>query len=272
MNLLEPEKATLVELKKENYDTATFVFRRNKTGRFSFLPGQFNMLGIPGFGEAPLSFSSVSDGAVFSHTVRRVGNVTGRFFRLKKGDRVDLRGPYGTSWPMGKARGKDVVVVAGGIGMAPLRPVVLEMLRRRPEYGKIYLLYGARTPKDILFRKEFSGWKRAGIKLLLTVDEIPGGSRWKGSRGVVTALFDDVELSSGKTVVFTCGPEIMMRFAARGLILRGLSETDIYVSMERRMKCGFGHCGHCQIGAKFVCKDGPVFAYPDIRRFADTLL
>ncbi len=232
------------------------------------------MLGLPGFGEAPISFSSlIIDGKSFLHTIRLSGNVTRAICRLKIGDQLQIRGPYGNGWPLDAAHGKNVIIVAGGIGMAPLRAVVYHLLQNRDKFRNLFLLYGARTEDDILYREEMKTWSESGkITVLLSVDEEPKKRTLITHVGVVISLFDRVDLPLAESVTFVCGPELMMRFVARRLMLDGHDPDNIFVSLERRMKCGIAHCGHCQIGAKYVCKDGPVFSYADIGRFADTLL
>lgn len=230
------------------------------------------MVGVPSLGEAPFSFSSLDTGeSTFIHTIRKAGNVVGALSKLKKGEKLHFRRPYGTGWPLDKAQGKNVIVVAGGIGLAPLRPVVRYLINNRRAFGKVFLLYGARTPADMLYKAELKSWAK-DIDVLLSVDELNGKGPLQVHQGLVTGLFDQLDVSLSDSLPFTCGPQIMIRFVAAGLILNGQNARDIYVSLERRMRCGIGHCGHFQIGAKYVCKDGPVFCLPDIQRFADTLL
>lgn len=273
MNSLQPLTATILDVKRETKDVNTYKLQLEKN-KFSFKPGQFNTLGFPGWGEAAISFSSLPLSAGrFSHTVRGVGRVSKHLAELGRGATVQVRGPFGNGWPLDRAQGRDVLVVAGGIGLAPLRPLILSILKKREEFGKLAILYGARTPGDLLYLSEMRKWSRKkDVQVLLSVDEVSKEDEWEGRRGVVTTLFDEVDIACEKAVAFICGPEIMMRFVARGLRLRGQGGSDIYVSLERRMKCGLAQCGHCQIGAKYVCKDGPVFSYRDIKRFADTLL
>jgi len=274
INLLMPKQAILEEKICETEDTCSLKISLLDKGRFSFKPGQFNMLGVPGFGEAPFSISSLAIGdKTFIHTIRLAGNVTKRICELGIGEKLSFRGPYGNGWPLDKATGKYVVIVGGGIGIAPLRPVIYHILQKRKKFGKLFVLYGARTEDDMLYRKELKDWSELdGISVLLSVDEKPKTGLLDTHVGVVTTLIDKIDIPLSEAVSFICGPEIMMRFVARDFILRGQSANNIFLSMERRMNCGIAHCGHCQIGAKYVCKDGPVFAYADIRRFADTLL
>lgn len=234
-------------------------------GPFPFLPGQFNMLYLFGVGEVPISISG--DPArkdLLVHTVRKVGRVTEAIGRLKKGDSVGIRGPFGTPWPVEESRGDDLLLIAGGVGLAPLRPVIHEVLARRGEYGRFLLLYGARTPADILYKKELQRWRgRFDMYVDVTVDSAASG--WRGNVGVVTALIERARFDPFHTTAMVCGPEVMMRFAVRALKEKGLGEERIYISMERNMKCGIGLCGHCQFGPYFVCKDGPVFRYDRIK-------
>jgi NAD(P)H-flavin reductase len=177
---------------------------------------------------------------------------------------LGLRGPFGSSWPVELAEGKDVVVVAGGIGLAPLRSVIYHVMARRERYGLVALLYGARTPADMLYRRELERWRsHFDLEVFVTVDRATG--TWRGSVGVVTKLIQLVSFDPQNTLAFVCGPEIMMRFTAAELQKRGVAPDHLYVSMERNMKCAVGLCGHCQFGPRFVCKDGPVFAYSDVR-------
>ena len=275
MTALMPRQAILKQKIHETADTCSLKFTITDDEDFSFKPGQFNMLGLPGFGEAPISFSSLMIGKKsFLHTIRLAGNVTRAICRMKIGDQLQIRGPYGNGWPLEAAHGKNVIIVAGGIGMAPLRAVVYHLLQNRDKFKNLFLFCGARVENDILYREEMKMWSESEkIAVLLSVDEEPKKRTFVTHVGVVISLFDRVDLPSlAESVTFTCGPELMMRFVARRFILDGQNPNDIFVSLERRMKCGIAHCGHCQIGAKYVCKDGPVFSYADIRRFADTLL
>ena len=218
-----------------------------------------------GVGEVPISISGdPTRPEKLVHTTRAVGNVTKAMDSLKSGRTLGVRGPLGTSWPVEEAEGNDVVLVAGGIGMAPLRPVMYYLLAHRENYGKIVLLYGARTPSDILYQKELEKWRsRLDLEVHITVDR--GTGSWRGNVGVVTNLIGRAPFDHLNCTAMVCGPEIMMRFSALGLQKRGVEPADIYVSMERNMKCGIGLCGHCQMGPLFVCKDGPVFRYSDIK-------
>ncbi len=234
-------------------------------GEFRFQPGQFNMVYVYGIGEAAISISSdAMKRRSLTHTIHRVGRVTGALAQLKRGDVVGLRGPFGSSWPSKPALGHDVCIVAGGIGLAPLRPLLYGLFHKRSAYGRIILLYGARTPRDLLYRVELEEWAgKHEVEVLVTVDH--SDTSWKGHIGVVTSLFSHVRLDARATVAYVCGPETMMKFTLSELEQRGLPAEQIYLSMERNMKCAVGFCGHCQYGPTFICKDGPVFPYPDVR-------
>jgi NAD(P)H-flavin reductase len=233
-------------------------------GPFSFAPGQFNMLYALGRGEVPISMSG-PPGEVkeIVHTIRAVGPVTQALGRMKAGETVGLRGPYGTAWPVAAAEGADVVMVAGGIGLAPIRPAIYHVFEHRERYGRVVLLFGARTPSDIPFVREIESWRgRFDVDVEVTVDR--AGQDWRGLVGVVTTVIPRVHFDPHNTAAFLCGPELMITFSARELIRRGVVPQRIQVSLERNMKCAIGLCGHCQMGPKFVCKDGPVFRYDQV--------
>ena len=261
---LRPRFVAVVEVEDEIPDVRTLVLDMGDD--WSFDAGQFNMLYLPGYGEAAISISS-SPGAPrrIAHTIRRAGNVTSALLQLKPGDLVGIRGPFGSSWPWQQHRGSDLVIAAGGIGLAPLRPLIEELIEHRADFGNISLLYGARTPSGLLYSKQYDRWRNAGFEIELTVDH--ADEDWKGHIGVVPSLLDTLDLSVDRTVLFACGPEIMMRFVARAARKRTIADDRIYVSMERNMNCAVGFCGHCQLGGEFVCKDGPVFTYERIGRY-----
>ncbi len=255
---------------KETADTFTLQLEPQDGAPLAFGPGQFNMLYLFGAGEVPISISGdAAKPSVLIHTIRAVGSVTNLMQRLKKGDVVGVRGPYGAAWPVAAAEGSDVLIITGGIGLAPLRPALYHILRHRKRYGRVSLLYGARTPADILYRKELEKWRaRMDIDVAVTVDHATGG--WKGHVGLVTTLIRRASFDPPRSAAMICGPEVMMRFTAMDLIERGVGPASIAVSMERSMKCGIGLCGHCQCGRFFVCKDGPVFPYPAVERLLQT--
>ncbi len=258
-------------INNETHDTFTLLLEpvNGTNENFSFAAGQFNMLYVYGVGEIPISISgdpARTDQLV--HTTRAVGTVTKAMRQLKRGHVIGVRGPYGSEWPLDKLAGKDVVFVAGGIGLAPLRSAMYHIVSQRELFGKGVLLYGTRTPIDILFRKELERWKsRFDLDVYVTVDRAIGA--WRGYVGVVTTLLSRAPYDPRNTVALVCGPEIMMRFSIMELKKRGVKSDQIYVSMERNMKCGIGHCGHCQFGPTFVCKDGPVYRYDQIKHLID---
>ncbi|MGE0333989.1 MAG: FAD/NAD(P)-binding protein [Gammaproteobacteria bacterium] len=228
-------------------------------------PGQFNMLTVFGVGEVPISLSGdLAAPGRLVHTIRDVGTVSGALTRLRPGAALGLRGPFGAGWPMEEAAGHDVVVVAGGLGLAPLRPALYRLLAERERYGNIVLLYGTRSPDDILFRRELESWRRRlDIDIEVTVDHALGD--WHGHIGVVTTLIPRSAFDPLHAIALVCGPEVMMRFAITALRNAGVADEAIYLSMERNMKCAVGLCGHCQFGPTFVCRDGPVFRYDRLR-------
>ncbi|MEJ2182358.1 MAG: FAD/NAD(P)-binding protein [Nitrospirota bacterium] len=269
-NLLLPDKAVIRDIRRETGDVRTYTLSLEGDSLHA-LPGQFNMLGWPGVGEAPISVSSLHGPEGIQHTIRAVGRVTNFLASMAEGDEIFIRGAYGSPWPLRNAEDMELVLVAGGLGMAPLRPVVQSIVRGEHRPGDVTLVYGARDPLSMLFRDELDGWRRH-FRLHLTVDEVPEGVPWDGGVGLVTEYMEDVAQRPSQAVAFLCGPEIMMRFAARKLLMKGMPPGQIYVSMERRLKCGIAQCGHCQHGSAFVCKDGPVFRYGDVGRFPDGLL
>ncbi len=229
-----------------------------------FQPGQFNMLTVFGVGEIPISLSGdPADASRLVHTIRAVGPVSTALAQLRAGDPVGLRGPFGAGWPLAEAAGSDLIVMAGGLGLAPLRPALYHLRTERKRYGRIVLLYGTRSPADILFERELNAWRRSGIDIRVTVDHAAAG--WSGNVGVVTTLVPHVECDPQQTVAFVCGPEIMMRHSIASLRTLGLADNAIYLSMERNMKCALAFCGRCQFGTVFVCRDGPVFRYERVR-------
>jgi NAD(P)H-flavin reductase len=227
-------------------------------------PGQFNMLYAFGIGEIPISVSSLLTGSEYlTHTIQDVGAVSHALCSMQVGDTIGVRGPFGTSWPVEDALYKDVIIMAGGVGFAPLRPVIEKITLERENYGEVNFLYGTREPADIIFHKDvISLQSDPSINFLITVDH--SYSNWRGNVGVVTNLIHQAEFDPDNTLVFLCGPEIMMRYGAQALMESGIDPSQIIVSMERNMKCGIGHCGHCQYGPQFICKDGPVFPYTSV--------
>ena len=257
-----PTAYRIQRVRQETDDTFTLELVPADSGDgFSFAPGQFNMLYVFGVGEVPISISSDPDGApLIQHTTRVVGTVTKAMRLLQRGDLLGIRGPFGTHWPVDEAMGHDVVIVAGGIGLAPLRPALYRLMAQREKYKKLVLLYGTRTPEDILYRRELEQWRgKFDLEIQVTVDR--AASSWRGNVGVVTTMITRAPFDPSNTVAFVCGPEVMMRFTVMELQKRGVAPQRTYLSMERNMKCGIGLCGHCQYGAMFTCKDGPVFSF-----------
>lgn len=274
LNSYLPRVAVIESIRDETPDVKTFRVKFEDDS-FTFKPGQFVMVSILGVGESAISVSSHPDDAdeFIELSIRKVGNITGALFKLKPGDRVGIRGPFGRGWPLEEASGKDILVIGGGCGGGALRPLILDVLRHRSRYGRVEILYGARTPEDLLYKYEHDVWAKISQGcLLLTVDRIPPGVTWKHDVGVVTKLFKYVTVKPDDSFVFICGPEIMMHFAVKGLLSMGFRSDRIFLSMERRMRCGIGKCGHCQIGGKYVCLDGPVFSYEEIKPEPDKLL
>jgi len=256
----------ILKVRRETGDVFTIETQpQAEESDFPFTPGQFNMVYVFGVGEVPLSISGdPAQTKTLTHTIRGVGWVTQALQKMKKGDMIGVRGPFGTPWPMQEIAGNDVVIVAGGVGLAPVRPVIYQLLAERERYGNISILYGARSPDDMLYGKELKKWRgRFDLHVDITVDFAKRG--WMGNVGVVTQLLPKAPFDPRNTVVMMCGPEIMMRFTVVELQKQGIEDTGIYLTMERNMKCAVGFCGHCQFGPQFICKDGPVFRYDRIR-------
>ena len=257
----------IAERTRETADAFTLRFEPGGDG-LRFAPGQFNMLYAFGVGEVPISISGdPTRPDTLVHTIRDVGNVTHAIAGLDVGAAVGIRGPYGSAWPVARARGGDVLIVAGGLGLAPLRSVIYDVLARRSDFERVTLLYGARSPSDLLYARELEVWRANGIDVDVVVDH--AGTSWLGPVGTVPSLIDDVVLDPSRTIAMVCGPEVMMRFATRALAARGLAANRVFVSLERNMKCAVGLCGHCQYRELFVCKDGPVISADRIAAIFD---
>ncbi|MGH0030189.1 MAG: FAD/NAD(P)-binding protein [Myxococcota bacterium] len=268
---LVPEPAEIVE--KRSFGSELHAYRLRlrdpaACARFDFLPGQFNMVYVPGVGEVAISISSDPDDEDLEHTIRIVGRTTRVIDRLDVGDVLGLRGPYGSFWPLLEARWKDVVVVTGGLGCAPVTGAIDYMFRRRGSYGRISILHGVKKPADLVHRERFDAWRREpDTHVGLTADQ--PDRAWRDRVGVVTELFEEVEIDPVRTIAFMCGPQIMSKLAVRILERRGVPAERIFLSLERSMKCAVGLCGHCQLGPAFVCKDGPIFSHARIGRFLE---
>jgi NAD(P)H-flavin reductase len=266
MDPMQTKPFQVERVRRETRDTFTLEMRPVKEENgLAFAAGQFNMLYAYGIGEIPISISGDPETPErLVHTVRAVGAVSAALPKLKRGQVLGVRGPYGTHWPVEEAYGRDVLIVTGGIGLAPLRPALYQLMAHREKYGKVILLYGARTPEEILYQSELAQWRaRPDLEVHVTVDR--GTGDWRGNVGVVTTLIPKVSFEASSTVAFACGPEIMMRFTLLDLRRRNIAPNNTFISMERNMKCGVGFCGHCQFGAAFVCKDGPVFRFDRVK-------
>ncbi|MCM8854539.1 MAG: FAD/NAD(P)-binding protein [Candidatus Thiodiazotropha sp.] len=234
---------------------------------FSFSPGQFNMVTLFGVGEIAISIvSDPLDSHFFDHTIRIVGRVSEGLSKLKSGDHVGIRGPFGRGWPLQEAQGRDVLLVTGGLGCAPLVSVIRYLMNRRDQFGHINILQGVKHANDLIWREQYEKWiQEKDVKVLLAADVATQG--WQGQQGMVTELIDQLSLRIGRIIALLCGPELMMMAAIANLRSLGLPDSQIWFSMERNMQCGMGQCGHCQIGPKLVCRDGPVFCYSELADF-----
>jgi NAD(P)H-flavin reductase len=257
-----PAPFAVTSKRQETPDTWTLELRP-LAGAFDFAPGQFMMLSASGAGEVPISISGdPSKSAAVLHTVRAVGLATRAICRAAPGEVLGARGPYGRPWPLTGLEGADVLVVAGGIGLAPLRGAILALLARRQRLGRMALLYGGRAPDQLLYAEELQQWAQEGLDVTTTVDS--AGPEWLGHVGVVPRLLSRAEFEPSEALALVCGPEVMMRFALAALERRGVRRDRVYLSMERNMQCGVGHCGHCQLGPTLVCRDGPVYAWSEL--------
>ena len=267
-NIYLPHLTKIAEVRRETADTATFQLRFPDPGirrSFNFKPGQFVEVSVFGLGEAPIGFASgPAQGNGFEITVKAMGSVTRALHRLQPKDWVGIRGPFGNSFPFEEAKGQDILIVGGGIGLPPLRSLIEAILHERDAFGTITILYGARTPQDRVYKHELDGWRSRGDLLLLETVDV-GDETWTGPVGVVTTLFMQITVNPSRTIAYTCGPPIMIKFVIQDLLKMGFAEDRIVSTLERYMKCGVGKCGHCAIGQKYVCVDGPVFTYKQLK-------
>ena len=255
-----PVPYRVVERSRETADTWTLELEPQAERLPEFAPGQFSMLYAFGVGESPISLSALGADGRLVHTVRAVGTVTNALCATEPGSAIGARGPFGSSWPLADADDADLVIVAGGLGLPPLRPVVHHAIERRERFGEVSILYGGRSPEDLVHRHEVEGWQsRPDLDVQVTVDS--AGRDWRGRVGLVTALIPGAHFDPARAIAMVVGPELMMRFTVAALLERGVPEERIWVSLERSMKCGTAHCGHCMLGPSFVCKDGPVFRH-----------
>jgi len=264
MNPYRPIEARIEEVIAETPTIKTFVLRPAE--QIPFETGQFVELTVFGVGEAPFTpSSSPYDGDRLDLTVMNVGLVTSKLHEMEAGQTVGVRGPYGKGYPLDKFRGKDVLIVGGGVGLAPLRSLILALFADLDSYRKVLIRYGARTPSDIVYKDQIWGWgEKEKVDLVVTVDV--GDESWKGPVGVVTTILDNLDLDVKQSVAVVCGPPIMMKFTTIKLVNEiGYDPGDVYLSMEKNMSCGIGKCGHCGLGPYYVCKDGPVFSYDLIK-------
>jgi len=255
-------------MRPETIDITTFRLTMDgsdEAGRFEYKSGQFAEVSVPGVGEAPISISSspTRPGAI-EFSIRRVGELTNALHELKPGDKIGIRGPFGNFFPLEEMEGRNLLIIGGGIGLAPLRSVILNIFDNRAKYGKIDIIYGARSPQDLVFTSEYEEWQKVeNIRLHLTVDR--GDENWKGNVGLVPTFLKELHPSPENTTSITCGPPIMIKFVIQALNEMGFPSEHIVTTLERRMKCGVGKCGRCNIGSKYVCLDGPVFTLKQLK-------
>jgi sulfite reductase subunit B len=267
-----PIVAKLLKVEQMTEQEKLFVLELPNGASLGNEPGQFVEVSLFGIGEAPISISSSPSrsNGTFELCVRRVGDLTNALHGMEPGQLLGVRGPFGHGFPITKMKGKDMLFAAGGLGLAPLRSLINEVLDQRGSFGRVVILYGTKHPSEILFKDELLEWaERDDVEFHMTVDR--GDESWRGHVGVITTLFPKITVNPRNTVAATCGPPIMYRFVLMELLGKGIPETQIYLSLERRMKCGVGKCGHCQINELYCCQDGPVFRYSDIKGLEEAL-
>ena len=265
-----PIRAVIEKIHNESPDSKTFTLKvKDRPSRIlRYKPGQFLMVSLPGYGEAPFTYASCRDGeGKFQISVRKIGSLTNAMHKLKPKDIIGVRGPYGNTFPLDKMEKKDLLFVAGGCGIAPLRSLIQYVFKHRKKYGKVEIIYGCRTPKDRFYKEEMDTWPdNLDTKVHFTVDE--PDNYWGGACGVVCVLFPKIKLNPKNSMVFLCGPSVMIKFAIIDILKLGFKKENIYASLERYMKCGIGKCGHCYIKGKYVCMDGPNFSYAQMKELA----
>ncbi|MEK7519688.1 MAG: FAD/NAD(P)-binding protein [Patescibacteria group bacterium] len=267
-NAYKPQPATILDIETLSPSVKLFTlklrkpFKKNTQGLY-FTPGQFVMAGEIGYGESPFGVASSPYSPLIKLCVRAVGNLTNELHRKEKGETLTVRGPYGNGFPIKKMAKKHVIMAAGGVGIPPIVPLVEYIIKNRPKFSETHLLYGAATPQDLLFRAEYPRWQTHGIDMCLTIDKPSSG--WEGEIGFVSALCKIIDVDPRETVVVTCGPGPMMDAMEKTVHPLGVSDENIYISDERRLRCAIGKCQHCTTGRKYVCMDGPIFAYADIK-------
>ncbi len=258
-------EAEIIDIKQETSNITTFALKPRE--KMPFKTGQFMELSIPGYGEGPFTPSSnPNDDTRLEFTIMKVGRVTDRLHSMKKGDIVGLRGPYGAGYPLKDYEGKEIFIAGGGVGLAPLRSLLYALFNDQAKYKKIYLRYGAKTPKDLVYKDQIKEWSGNGkADTIITVDS--GDGHWKGNTGLVTTILDKSHIDLNNSIAVVCGPPIMMKFVTLKLLDMGFKDRQIYLSMEKNMSCGIGKCGHCRVGNFYACKDGPVFTYDKIKDY-----
>lgn len=272
LQIFLPEMARIIQIVQLTALEKLFTIELPAGRSLDHRPGQFVEVSFLGVGEAPISISSSPSrsNGIFELCVRKAGDVTGALHRLMPGDRIGIRGPYGHGFPIERFRGKDMLFAPGGLGLAPARSLINQVLDERAQFGRVIILYGGRTPSELLFKDELKRWgERDDVELYLTVDR--GDETWDGHIGVITTLFKDISINPRNTVAVTVGPPVMYRFVLMELLGKGIPEGNIWLSLERRMKCGVGKCGHCQINNIYTCQSGPVFSYRDIKGLEEAL-
>jgi NAD(P)H-flavin reductase len=273
-SLYLPKPAELIKMETLSRKEKLFRFRLKDGSRLNHKPGQFVEVSVLGIGEAPISISSSpTRGNSFELIIRMVGNVTRALHSLRTGDTVGIRGPFGNGFPVSELTGRWLLFVAGGIGLCPLRSMIQYAIDKRDQFGKIILLYGCREPAEQLFRGELAEWRqRQDIEILESVNRCPLDTAWTGNVGVITTLFPQVDIEANNTTALVVGPPVMYRYVVGECLKKGITKDQILISLERRMKCGIGFCGHCQIDNVYVCQDGPVFSYEELSKLRETEL
>ncbi|NIO71609.1 MAG: oxidoreductase [Anaerolineae bacterium] len=270
-SLYQPTLAEMVKIESLNENTKLFTLYLKDGRDLGHRAGQFVEVSVFGIGEAPISVtSSPTRNGTFELCIREVGDVTRALHRLKPGSKVGIRGPFGNGFPVEKMRGKDLLFAPGGIGLPPLRSVINQVLDERESFGRVIILYGARNPSELLFKDELAQWEaRDDVEFHVTVDR--GDENWTGNVGVITTLFPKITVNPRNTVALTVGPPVMYRFVLIELLSKGIQDGNIFLSLERRMKCGLGKCGHCQINNVYVCQKGPVFSYAQLKELPEAI-
>lgn len=263
-----PHEAVIIDRIEETPTIVTFRLQftdKQIQNNFQFTPGQFNMLYLFGIGEIPVNISSDPENRItYDHTIRVVGRVTKALIELKEGDRIGVRGPFGRGWPLKTAENKDLIIVTGGLCCAPSISIIHYVMKRRNQFGALKILQGIKHSDDFVYHEHYAKWRQIpNTEVYISADQ--ASSRWPWMIGRVTQMIASLKIKSSNSIVMMCGPETMMQVAAKELIKIGVLEKNLYLSMERNMECAVGHCGHCQFGGSFICKDGPVFSYPEIK-------